>query len=204
MRRAFLSALAAAVMTLPALPSDFGIGVSFKGSDTALYLPMRINPGLRLEAMLGYDRQAVHQDAPNVPANLGYSYLGSASGSAASLGLGVFAVRPVGEHLHLYYGPRIAYLRQWNNLTITFVPNATDGAELNRQESTSNGLTASAIFGLEYPVAGSFTVAGEVGVEYGINRTANRSTVTGIGTMSQPGGNSRLNTISSILLRYYF
>lgn len=95
MRRAILLA---ALLLAPAL-SQAGVGASIRSNDAAVYLPMDVRPGLRLEPYFeyGYDKED--------------SSAFSITRKELLVGFGAFVRRAAADRLEGYAGGRVAYVR---------------------------------------------------------------------------------------------
>jgi hypothetical protein len=134
MKRAMLSA----ALLLAPVVAQAGVGASIRSNDSAVYLPMDVRPGLRLEPYF-----EVARDKEN-------SATLSSTTTSLLLGFGAFAHRPVVDHLVGYAGGRIAFVRDKTSLSGTF--SGTTTAEGFRIEPT---------LGAEYEVTDRVSIAVE-------------------------------------------
>ena len=88
-------ALVCSAFAIPAWSADAGLGVSFESNDSTIYVPIDFGNSWRLEPFARYAKSKADY------------YTRS---EQLSIGAGVFALKPLGESLRLYYGGRLAYL----------------------------------------------------------------------------------------------
>ena len=88
-------ALVCSAIAFPAAAADVGLGVSFESNDSTIYVPIDVGQSWRLEPFAAYSETKLETGAKN---------------EQLSVGAGVFALKPLGQSLRLYFGGRLAYL----------------------------------------------------------------------------------------------
>ena len=144
----FAGALVVGLMATTPVLADVGLGLSVRSNDTAIYVPIGINEKFFVEP---YVRQ-LHQtiDLKTVAV--------SAKSDTLMLGIGGFYVKPLADSFHLYFGGRIAYLKQEaDSVVITgFFPQTA-----TKSTTRVDGFRVSPTLGIEYAFNDHLSIAGE-------------------------------------------
>lgn len=134
-------------LSQPALAAQYGLGVAM--NDYEYYVPVIVNPVIRLELFAGYSR-----NMNNLAATRNYETWQS------TLGIGLFRYTTFKPYA-LYYGARAGYVKIKSNLqqSNTVVVENVSGYE-------QSGYQIAPVLGLEYLVSEHFAIAGEVSFRY--------------------------------------
>jgi hypothetical protein len=131
------------------LAADFGVGISARSDDGAIYVPIDISKTLRIEPSVRY-----------VSSDLSFSQDGSADKQESEsdsweIGVGAFGVKQISEVAHIYYGVRLAYVDVKATSTDT-----SFGLPV-RSETNQDGYRVGPTVGFEYLFGQHFSVGGE-------------------------------------------
>lgn len=122
-----------------AMAADFGIGVSARDDDGAIYVPIDFSDKFRLEPSFRYYKEERTDTSTG-----GFSV----KSDLLELGIGIFGKSKVTDAAHLYYGGRFTY---------------ADGSTESRFSETSvDGFSVAPTFGAEYVFGKHFSLGGEV------------------------------------------
>ena len=136
---------------LPALAADFGIGVSVQSDDALIYAPIDFNKQFRLEPSLRYLKD--EQDFGN-----GLQF----EQESIEVGVGLFGLTGIGESIRVYYGGRVAYVRNELDQTTQVVTSPIFGtAALVVRQSDSDGYRISPTLGFEYLINERLSIGAE-------------------------------------------
>jgi hypothetical protein len=136
------------------------------GLAPAIYVPINVTPGLRIEPQIGYAGWSV--DA------------GGGEGSLFGLGVGAFWVKPLAQQVQLYAGPRLVL--QWASET---------GGGPTPQKREGNDLILAGALGGEFVPHPRFAVGAEASL--GLVWVGDREvTEPGQPTTEDPGGSATL------------
>jgi hypothetical protein len=155
---------------------QFGIGVQLDTSG-AVYFPVKATDTLRIEPYFDFFERDDNETRS------------TDGGENQLLGAGVFMVQSKGSNLSLYYGVRLAYVRQEY-----YYSSATS---LNSEDM--DGYQIEPALGFEYFIFDSVSIGGEAGYFY---QNLDGSSVDSSGTYDADREFTGTNT--SALLRYYF
>jgi hypothetical protein len=142
--RRIVAAVGLALCASGAPAADFGLGVSVRSDDGALYAPIDISKSFRLEPSVRY---ASSEQTNDVTSGTEIKQL--------EVGIGVFGLAQVTESARLYYGVRLAYLDQ--QIDSFYFGNSGRTTVEDGQDGYSVGPT----LGFEYLIGKHFSVGGE-------------------------------------------
>ena len=151
------------LISIIALPNfvygaDWGLGISFSGNDSTIYVPVNISKSMFVEGNVSYIRDDQNFSTSQFENRI------------LEIGFGLFGRSNITENLNLYYGGRIAYID-------------TDVFESTRQENftKSSGYKVSPTLGFEYKLTKSISFSGEAEWFY----SNNSETITTISSMQR-------------------
>ncbi|MCI0508074.1 MAG: hypothetical protein L0Z73_18495 [Gammaproteobacteria bacterium] len=171
-----IKALLVFCVTSAAYGEQFGIGVQLN-TGNAIYLPVKITDTLRIEPYFDATEQDIQQS-------------GLTSGAESYLfGAGIFKAQRKSDNLTLYYGVRLAYVRQ----EFYFSSSTSVGSD------EQDGYQIEPALGFEYFILDSVSVGGEAGYFY---QKLEGTSVDSSGTYDMERKFTGTNT--NFLLRYYF
>jgi hypothetical protein len=127
-----------------ALAADFGIGVSIQSDDSIIYVPIDVNKQFRLEPSLRYLKDEQSFGATEIEQE------------SIELGLGLFGLAPIGESIRVYYGGRLAYVK--NDFEQT---NLIGGGVIFLSAGDSDGYRISPTLGFEYLINERLSIGAE-------------------------------------------
>lgn len=131
-----------------ALAADFGIGVSVKSEDGAIYVPVHLAEKFRLEPSVRYGSS---EDTSTYS-----SIISTADTRTWELGLGAFGLAKVSEAARIYYGARVSYFD--SKITSRTVIRTGGGSGY---EITQDGFGFAPTLGVEFVFAQHFSLGGE-------------------------------------------
>lgn len=191
--------LAIALATLAAPASEVGIGLSVRNDSRMIHVPMNLSATLRLEGSLSLQRYETTADQMvGTETGTGIATFRSTS-TDATVGLALFRLKPLGNGLQLYYGPRVTYGHGKSRYRVTQANAPTSAFP----EVTHEVFGLSALLGAEFFASKSFSLSGEVGLAY----SNSRNWIQGLGSPYIPGYNPKTEateTVSALIARYYF
>jgi hypothetical protein len=165
---------------LSAQSQDVGIGMKWNGG-TGILIPVKLNENLMLEGSVAYS------DSSDTY-NGGYFGNSDHTYKEMSYGVGLFWLKPMGDSVRAYLGPRVAY----NQYKTTFESSGV------RSDSQTNTWSVAPTLGFEYFPVKHLSLGGEVGLSYAhVAGTPD----SGSGGLVKAHA---LSTTSSVLIRYYF
>jgi hypothetical protein len=136
---------------MPAFAADFGIGVSVQSDDALIYLPIDFNKQFRLEPSIRYLKD--EQDFGN-----GVNF----DQESIEIGVGLFGLTGVGESIRVYYGGRLAYVRNEVDQTTQLVTGPVFGTiVLATRQSDADGYRISPTLGFEYLINERLSIGAE-------------------------------------------
>ena len=91
-------ALVLCASAVPAWAADVGVGVSIESNDSTIYVPIDFGDSFRVEPFVNFSKTK-HS-----------SYGNQSSVETLQIGTGLFALKPLGDSIRLYYGGRLSYL----------------------------------------------------------------------------------------------
>jgi opacity protein-like surface antigen len=145
--RNLVVAVSLALSASSALAADFGIGVSVKSEDGAIYVPVQFAEKFRLEPSVRYGSS---EDTSK------YSSATVTTDSRTwELGLGAFGLTKVSEAARIYYGARVSYFD--GKTTSRTVTRTGSGG----YETTLDGFGFAPTLGVEFVFANHFSLGGE-------------------------------------------
>jgi hypothetical protein len=102
-------AFCAVAMLVPALSQavEMGIGASARSDDATIYLPINLNPGLRVEPFFSFGESETSSPTSTV------------SIESRELGVGVFARFEAADRIQPYFGGRLSYVETETTLSFT-------------------------------------------------------------------------------------
>ena len=83
---------------VPAWAADVGVGVSVESHDSTIYVPIDFGETFRVEPFVNFSKAKSNS----------YGYRSSME--TLQIGTGLFALKPLGDSVRLYYGGRLSYL----------------------------------------------------------------------------------------------
>ena len=189
-----VAVLALVLAASPAMAQDkakkgarAGVGMSIGsgiGGINAIHIPVLINPQFRVEPTLSFNRTS-----------LGDNNGGSVTNTVTKAALGVFYNwKPAKTaKTNVYVGPRLGIVMDGSKVT----PSMGDSTESDRQDFVG-GLA----FGGEYFFAKTFSIGGEVQLNY--TETGDTETTAGGNTTTTSADSAGTDTNTIMTVRWYF
>ncbi|MFW2372691.1 MAG: hypothetical protein ACN4GM_06175 [Gammaproteobacteria bacterium] len=176
--------IAVCLILLPGAVSagNFGIGVSLKSSDSAIYFPYKLNETLIFEPYISQRSNKV----TNVDSTINYTQ--------TLIGFGLLANKSVYEKTHVYYGVRLAYIKDKNTIEANF-------NILSPNNGSTSGYQVEPLIGISYNVTNNIALRGEAALFYNKRDGEEFNTVS---NQNQDIEKTENGTITRILLSYYF
>ena len=142
-----MAALALSCSALPTFAADFGIGVSVQSDDALIYVPIDFNKQFRLEPSIRY-----LNDEQDFGGGLRLDR------ESIEIGVGLFGLAGVGESIRVYYGGRLAYVK---NEMEQFTTLGIGGGFLVVTENDTDGYRISPTLGFEYLINDRLSIGAE-------------------------------------------
>ncbi len=182
MKKICFSVLLVIVFSVNVSATDFGIGVSVKSYDSAIYIPITISPAFRIEASVRYSESEDKRDD--------YKY----ERSSYEFGIGAFGTSKPRDFIVLYYGARLAYINGEYENSNNYYYLGSPG-----RDEEFDGYRISPILGFEYFIIKNFSIGGEV--ELYFLKTEGEIVDDGVKVDIEENANG---TYTRAILRYYF
>ncbi|HTE39448.1 MAG TPA: hypothetical protein VK629_01380 [Steroidobacteraceae bacterium] len=169
-----------------AMAADVGVGVSFRSTDSTIYVPIDISKFFRVEPLIRFSQSKVTDNT--------FGFENEQRMTSYSVGTGLFGLHPLGDSVVVYYGGRFAYIRAKTEAANVVV--GAFGPYVQQFELRGDGFSFAPTLGMEYRFAEHFSVGAEAALTYtDLDFESDVNSTTGSETTS---------TTTNIIFRYRF
>lgn len=117
--------------------ADVGVGVSAESNDTTIFVPIDFGDGFRLEPFVRHYTSKIEIDDQSIRQK------------SLQIGAGLFALKPLGNSVNLYFGGRLSYL------------DLERSASFDLTDEHGHGYRVAPTFGFEYRFNEHLSFGGE-------------------------------------------
>lgn len=186
---------------LGSLPSyaEVGIGAAVESDDSTVFVPIVPLPRFMIEPYVRYADVDVETSttATVFPA-------GRTDGESWSLGIGLFRLLEPAENFAVYYGGRLARVREETVSTALIISQFPIGIDPPVQRSELDGHVISPTVGIEYRISKRFSVGAEIGWERAeLEGTTSTQNVAGT-PVTLDRSIETTDTRGSVIVRFFF
>ncbi|HEX5421135.1 MAG TPA: hypothetical protein VFY39_14160 [Gammaproteobacteria bacterium] len=172
-----------------AAQAEPGIGASVNSGSETIYVPVTLSAKFMAEPYLSYQTEKQKTGT-------------EVTSKATTIGVGLFRTRDFAENFTIYYGARLAYLKQEQSTTVT---NFITGELAGINQIELDGYSIAPTLGFEYRVAGHLTVGAEIAAEHSdLDGKEATESPTGLALTTVNQSRIRTQTMTNIILRYFF
>lgn len=137
--------------------ADTGLGVSIKGNDSSIYLPVRISDQVRIEPFVRYHKDDYSTKSKEI---VEFYESNKNNSEGFDVGVGVFNTIEIIENTSIYYGLRMSYSRSSSEYE-----SKSETYSYVREEKLT-GYNLSPTLGFEYSITENFTIGFEAEWNY--------------------------------------